>query len=161
MRRVADGHCLLTHDGGDNAEAVLELMTAAEAIAEVERAGLRSEIYCGLGLADEHFSVAVSTIDPDPTISVRLPGRGRGSDMLLSDRQQFGPESWDYPAHLQRVSERVLLRIWSGQEYRDVPAVSAVAALFARLGWSDDAQRVTPLSFSASGIREALLEFGR
>lgn len=158
---MADWHHLLTHSGSVSVESPVELMTAADAVAEVECAGLRAEIYCGLRVADEHFSVAVSTVDPDPTISLRLPARERGSAMLLSVREQFGPESWDNPARLQRVTDRLFLRIWKGDEYLDVPAFSTAATLLIRLGWSDDARRVTPLSFSESAIRDALLEFRR
>lgn len=107
------------------------------AIERATAAGGRAELLCSVVSDDLSFSVALTVHDDTPTVSIRLshPSR-RASEILLGEREQFGPDSWDYPVRIARPADRFVLRLTRLGASVDVPVLSAAAAVLLEHGWN-------------------------
>lgn len=113
--------------------------------------GAQAELLCAVVREDIRFSLAVTTTDAAPTLSIRLiPPAGRASDMLLGERDQFGPDSWDYPARISRPADRFILRLTRAGLGVDVPVLSASAAVLLQFGW-----KATPGDTASAVVAES------
>jgi hypothetical protein len=102
--------------------------------------GIEAQLGCGVRQSAEEFYVAVTTDDRDPHVAIRRPGHGRPvGDRLLSQRDQFGPDSWEYPAVVEGHVDLFFLWMSRGGRVIEVPVLPAVTAVLAEHGFRANA----------------------
>lgn len=119
-----------------SADSGMAILTVAAALARAAVLGLEATIIIKPFVRRNPFSVAITSSDPDPTVSVRTARIGhRASDMYLGEREQFGPESWDYPAALTTYEQQSFLRLSRAEREIDVPLLPADMTVLANRRW--------------------------
>ena len=98
--------------------------------------------------------VSVTTTDPDPTVAAIEQGL-RGST-LLSERDQSGPERWDYSWQREVAREQLAIRL-TGEHGSAVVMCTPVAfAHLATFGWQEPTGDPIPVLVSRESLDAAL-----
>jgi hypothetical protein len=129
-------------------------LTLLEAIDQARAHGLGIELLAGFSSHTLELLVSVDTIDPEPTLSLRL--NHSRTDSLLSARHQSGPERWEYPFSDTEFRDRFFLRVFGEQGFMDVPLVPAVIGIVERYGLVDDVALSTPARVDRRWFEEAI-----
>ena len=113
-----------------------ECLSLSDALALAASAGVKAAVRCGVELREEQLRVGLTTTDPDPIVTLKADD-GEG-ERWLGDREQSGPDRWDYHASRSQRHDRYFLRLTMGDRFDDVPFELAVMAVLSEHGWVDD-----------------------
>lgn len=142
-----------------------ETLTIAEAMRLAAAHGLSASLVVQVAPSEREFLVTVVTSDPKPVLSVREIGRGPERDMLLSAREQSGPDRWDYPARIAVPHERLAVELSLGESSVAVPCHSAALSILAHHGWPSDgimpSGKSAPVRIDATAFRDAVTRLGQ
>jgi hypothetical protein len=119
-----------------------EPLTLIEAIDHARAAGLTVEIMAGFASRTHDLLISLETIDPEPGLSLRID-RAR-SAVLLSEREQSGPERWEYPHSLTQYQDRFVLRVAGREGAVDMPFLPAAFGVVERYGLVEDVTHAVP-----------------
>jgi hypothetical protein len=111
-------------------------LTLIEAIDRARAVGLAIRVMAGFASHTHELLISLDTIDPEPTVSARIDRSSSG--ILLSEREQSGPERWEYPHSIDEYQDRFFLRICGAGSCFDVPVLPAVIGIVERYGLVED-----------------------
>jgi len=117
-------------------------LTLVEAIDLARAHGLTVDVMAGFASRTHELLVSLETIDPDPSLSLRVDRTN--SAELLSNRDQSGPERWDYPHTSTEYQDRIFLRIVGEGTTIDLPLLPAVLGIVERYGLDEDLALAAP-----------------
>jgi hypothetical protein len=106
--------------------------------------GIGVRLLCGVQLDTRPIRVSLSTIDPAPYVRLSAhPDRATifRSEIFLVDREQVGPEEWDYAAKVSDVRERYDLELRLDERTQRLRLVPAAFCVQDQCGWEEDLER--------------------
>jgi hypothetical protein len=131
-----------------------EPLTVIEAIDHARAAGLTVEIMAGFASRTHELLISLETVDPDPGLSLRID-RAR-SAVLLSEREQSGPERWEYPYSLAQYQDRFFLRVAGREGAVDIPFLPAAFGIVERYGLVEDVAHAAPARVDRQEFERAI-----
>lgn len=117
-----------------------ELVAVSDVLPALNSMGIRWRLRCGAQqLRSDGRLLVLTTSDPCPVISVHRSDWNPKKGDLLEERQQAGPETWEYPLppKCRVVGEYYLQLSWEGRVQR-VRMVNPISTLVNGCGWGQE-----------------------
>lgn len=134
-----------------------EFVQVSAVLARVNGDGAMSaELLTRVRSSQKRFGITLTTIDRDPTVALRPPLPLRSSELLLADREQVGPDSWDYSVALPDTSNELFIRLSMSGAFEDVAVLAADATVVLTNGWVDPTRHPAPALVSSRDLNEAI-----
>jgi hypothetical protein len=111
-------------------------VSVSEEIALAVEGGVEAVVCCGVKREALAIRVGLTTTDRDPTLAIKVDGGVQ--EALLDEREQSGPDRWDYGVNAPIATEYFFLRLRGARGSADVPFIPAAFAIMATFGWTDD-----------------------
>ena len=136
-----------------------DLVPLLDAVAMARDAGCRSDVVHLVHWEPQETLVSVTTTDLDPTVAA--VEQGRGGSTLLSERDQSGPERWDYSWHREVAREQLAIRLTSGHGSALVTCTSVAFGHLKTFGWQGPTGDPIPVFVSRDSLVAALRSLQR
>jgi hypothetical protein len=133
-----------------------QALTLIEAIDRARAVGLAASVLAGFASHTHELLISLDTIDPEPTVSLRIDRSVSG--ILLSEREQSGPERWEYSHSIDEYQDRFFLRICGAVGCIDVPILPAVIGIVERYGLVEDLELSTPARVKRKAFESAIIQ---
>lgn len=127
---------------------------AGQALHLCAERGVMAQIVHRPAVRARDLHIGLTTMDLDPTLTVRERQRER----LIDDREQSGPERWDYTITLEESANEMGLQVHLGSRSEFVPFLPVGVALVAAFGWRDRYETAAPALLDRERLERALVE---
>lgn len=98
--------------------------------------------------------LSLTTTDRDPTVSVLESGGSTAT--LLEEREESGPDRWDYSLQVQGSGLQIALELAAGSSLQLVPALPIGFSHLAEHGWTPPTDRPLPVLVDRTALEAAI-----
>jgi hypothetical protein len=113
------------------------ILSLSDALVGAAASGVRARLMVRATLPDKPVRIAVTTSDPESYVAICFDGH---REAYVDNRQQSGPERWDYfhrpREFVDRFVDVYFLRIERSSRVVDVPLLTAVVSIIETYGWT-------------------------
>lgn len=134
--------------------ATHDYMPLAEAFAKAETRDVQCNLVHIIIRQEEEMIVSVNTNDSDPTVA--LIEQGRPGSRLLLQRQESGPDRWDYPVHREAFRDQLALQLVANHRSALVVCAPFAIAHLVTFGWRDMTGEPIPVVVGRQAFQDAL-----
>ena len=132
-----------------------EFLSLSDALALAASEGVKAIVRCGVELRDEQLRVGLTTTDRDPMVTLKAD-EGE-AERWLGDREQSGPDRWDYHAALAQRHDRYFLRLTIADRFEDVQFEPAALVVLSEHGWGDDVSLTGEACVHVDRMRQSMM----
>ncbi len=132
-----------------------DFLSLSDALALAASVGVKAVVRCGVELREEQLRVGLTTTDRDPMVTLKVDDGE--AERWLCDREQPGPDWWDYHVSLAQRHDRYFLRLTMGDRFEDVQFEPAVIAVLSEHGWTDDVSLTGEACVHVDRMRQSML----
>lgn len=134
--------------------SVHDYIPILEAAAIAARSGVQCELVHVMVRQEEEMLISIATTDSAPTVAVIE--QGKPGSMLLSKREETGPDRWDYPLHREGCRDQLAMYLSAGSRSALVVCAPVAVGHLVRFGWRDMTGDPIPIVVSKATVSSAI-----